>query len=115
MLKTILLLADSIQVADHTSCNDLMNLLRSKLRQLDADANSQLIQVCISVMRDLRRHFPSAQEEVKTLVQTMFADMRGKFEESSSKEKSHVAMMANIFAKYSLLINQVELAQLADA
>lgn len=41
--------------------------------------------------------------------------MRGKFEESSSKEKSHVVMMAKIFAKYSLLINQVELAQLADA
>jgi hypothetical protein len=41
--------------------------------------------------------------------------MRTKFEESKSNDKSKLTLMSKFFAKYCLLVNQVELAQLLDA
>ena len=81
----MLLLGSQLQGADENSCNDLLNLLRSKVKSLEADKSSQLIQTCLSCMRELKRFYPVANNEVLTLVTQVHADAKSKFDEHRGK------------------------------
>jgi hypothetical protein len=43
LLKTLLIFGSQLQGADENSCNDMLNLLRSKVKSLEAETNNQLI------------------------------------------------------------------------
>lgn len=101
----MLLLGSQLQGADENSCNDLLNLLRSKVKSLEADKNSQLIQTCLSCMRELKKFYPAANNEVLNLVSQIHTEAKLKFEESKGKFNEKVGLLAKYFIKYSLLIN----------
>ena len=49
------------------------------------------------------------------MIKSMFQDMKVKMEESKTMSQDKVTLMAKYFAKYSLMINQIDLAQIVDA
>ena len=60
LLKSILILGTHLQGTDENSCNDILNLLRSKVKSLETEGNGELLKVCICCIRELRKFFPVA-------------------------------------------------------
>jgi hypothetical protein len=56
-------------------------------------------------MRELKRFYPTANNEVLSLITQVHADAKSKFDEHKDKIQEKAGLLAKYFNKYSLLIN----------
>jgi len=56
-------------------------------------------------MREFKRFYPAANNEVLNLITQVHADAKSKFEEHKGRMQEKAGLLAKYFNKYSLLIN----------